>query len=160
MTSFVDPDETQYDIEEIELPASFDSAILVRELEEKASREPSSPRKRPRSPSVSPPPELRERAHADLVVPTGAYLESDAYGASRFGGISEFMSRKRQKQKMQDSDLLEGMNDQDSHGEDQIFKGISVYVRLSPRPESCLLILYTRSMDTQSRLTKNSARSS
>jgi hypothetical protein len=127
MTMPVDPDETQYEIDEIDLPASFDSTILEEELRNRNRQSTSPSRKRPHSPSISPPPELATNRHEDLGVPTGVYLNSDAYGASRFGEFGEYMRRKRQKQQVQDSDLLEGMTGGTSQS--QIFRGVSIYVR-------------------------------
>jgi hypothetical protein len=119
----LDADETQYDIEEIELPASFDSAILEAEIDARQKLK-AMTNKRPRSPSPPPPDPEPGRRH-DLVVPTGEYLASDTYGASRFGDLGDFMRRKRQKQRVQDVDLLAT----DGGSQSDIFKNISIYVR-------------------------------
>jgi hypothetical protein len=55
-------------------------------------------RKRRRTPSPSPTP--RGETMHDLAVPSGAYLDSETYGAARFGELGEYMRRKRLKQKV------------------------------------------------------------
>jgi hypothetical protein len=58
----------------------------------------SRPGKRIRSPSPSPTPQ-GNTVH-NLAVPSGAYLGSEAYSASRFGEVGEHMRKKRLKQKV------------------------------------------------------------
>jgi hypothetical protein len=57
------------------------------------------------------------------------YLEDDGtiYGASRFGNFGEYMRRKRAKLQIQNASMD---TEASGEGKSNIFKGISVYVRL------------------------------
>jgi hypothetical protein len=140
--------ESQYEVDFVDLPASFDSAILEAELDARRNEShpthPSvtihdlsqvelTPRatKRPRPSSHSPIPD--NGRPQDLGIPSGAYLDSDTYGPSRYGGIADFMRRKRQKQTVQDSNLLAAMRDNetsDKSSQSALFRGVSIYVRI------------------------------
>jgi DNA repair protein REV1 len=54
-------------------------------------------------------------------------IENDTYGASRFGGFGEYMSRKRAKLQIQNTELEKPSATGDG-AKSQIFKGIAVYV--------------------------------
>ena len=54
-------------------------------------------------------------------------IESDTYGASRFGGFGEYMRRKRAKLQIQNAEL-EQPSTTDDVAKSQIFKGIAIYV--------------------------------
>ena len=75
-------------------------------------------------PGDSPSTSLGKRARDNII--TGASGDTDnVYGASSFGGVSQFMQRKRAKLQIQNSDLATTT----SLGKPQIFKGVQVYVR-------------------------------
>ena len=54
-------------------------------------------------------------------------IENDTYGASRFGGFGEYMSRKRAKLQIQNAELEQPSATGDG-AKSQIFKGIAIYV--------------------------------
>lgn len=54
--------------------------------------------------------------------------DGDIYGASRFGHFGEYMRRKRAKLQIQNVSVVG--TEASSEGKSDIFKGISVYVRL------------------------------
>jgi hypothetical protein len=53
----------------------------------------------------------------------------DTYAASRFGGIGDFMRRKRAKLQIQNADIREGAS---PGGACRLFNGLSIYVRVPP----------------------------
>lgn len=57
------------------------------------------------------------------ILDQGGDLDTQVYGASSFGGIDEYMSRKRAKLQIQNAELAEG-----EVQKPQIFKGIRIYV--------------------------------
>ena len=86
------------------------------------------------------------------------YLDSHTYGAARFGEFGEYMSRKRAKLQIQNTEM--GSDDDDEIPRSRIFQGLQLYVRV-------LSALYhgdglrapcCRSMAGQSRLCKTCGR--
>ncbi len=61
----------------------------------------------------------------DSSPPDGKAADHDTYRASRFGGFGEYMRRKRAKLQIQNSEIAGNSNERLN---DQIFKGLSVYV--------------------------------
>ena len=56
-----------------------------------------------------------------------AYLSSDTYGASRFGGFGEYMQRKRQKLQIQNAEI-DDEDGETTQVSSKIFKGLQIYV--------------------------------
>ena len=56
----------------------------------------------------------------------GSYLDSDTYGASRFGGFGEYMRRKRAKLQIQNVEM--GDTPDASTSKRKLFKGLSIHV--------------------------------
>lgn len=96
------------------------------------------PRKRPRSPPPSPKPE-RAATLQQLTTRDGSssYMDDTrTYGASKFNGWGEYMSRKRAKLQIQNAEIP---NDDDggggvAGGSSKIFEGLKIYVRHSSGP--------------------------
>lgn len=85
-----------------------------------------------RAHSVSIDDELPEQAHSitQWQSPnkcTGSYLDSDTYGASRFGGFGEYMRRKRAKLQIQNAEMG-GSTPMVIAPTSKIFSGLSIYV--------------------------------
>lgn len=59
-----------------------------------------------------------------------AYLDSETYGASRFGGIGDFMRRKRAKLQIQNAQISQSKENAGEEEErSKLFKGLAIYVR-------------------------------
>ena len=57
----------------------------------------------------------------------GSYLDSHTYGAARFGGFGEYMTRKRAKLQVQNEEVA---GEEDGTGQrSKIFNGLQIYVR-------------------------------
>ncbi len=70
-----------------------------------------------------------EPAHSPTDSPTGissSHLDSDTYGASRFGEFGEYMRRKRAKLQIQNSEM--GDTPRGKASGSQLFKGLSIHV--------------------------------
>lgn len=102
--------------------------------------QPSRNLKRPRSPD---PEESQSRSILPLVTDDkkdSNYLKSDAYGASSFGGFSQYMQRKRAKLQIQNAemDVDEDRGPLKSH----LFKGLQIYVCINPSSSLCIPKLF------------------
>lgn len=60
------------------------------------------------------------------------YLDPNTYGASRFGEFGEYMSRKRAKLQIQNTEI-DDEEDDESLRSSRIFQGLQLYVRTSPQ---------------------------
>lgn len=70
-----------------------------------------------------------ELAYSPTNSPTGissSYLDSDTYGASRFGEFGDYMRRKRAKLQIQNAEMEDSPRGKASG--DQLFKGLSIHV--------------------------------
>ncbi len=67
-----------------------------------------------------------ERAHSPIAGVSGSHLDSDAYGASRFGEFGEYMRRKRAKLQIQNAEM--GDTSRGEASRSQLFKGLAIYV--------------------------------
>lgn len=97
---------------------------------------PESPDPEEESQELAPPPPCQpslKRQHSHISLdeekndPGLNVIENDPYGASRFGGFGEYMSRKRAKLQIQNAEL-EQTGATGDVAKSQIFKGITIYV--------------------------------
>jgi hypothetical protein len=92
---------------------------------------PAQSRYKKRAYSVSSDDEHPEQAHSPVHSPDGgtsSYLDSDTYGASRFGGFGEYMRRKRAKLQMQNAEMG-GSTPTVIASTNRLFSGLSIHVR-------------------------------
>ena len=91
---------------------------------------PAQPRYKKRAYSVSSDNEHSEQAHSPVHSPdrgTSSYLDSDTYGASRFGGFGEYMRRKRAKLQVQNAEMG-GSTPVVIAPTNKLFSGLSIHV--------------------------------
>jgi hypothetical protein len=67
-----------------------------------------------------------EPAYSPTNSPTGISLDSDTYGASRFGEFGEYMRRKRAKLQIQNAEM--GDTQREKASGSQLFKDLSIHV--------------------------------
>jgi hypothetical protein len=100
-------------------------------LPELESPTPAQSRYKKRAYSVSSDDEHPALAHSPVHTPdnkgTGSYLDSDAYGASRFGGFGEYMRRKRAKLQIQNVEMG-STTPTVIASTSKLFSGLSIYV--------------------------------
>ena len=100
-------------------------------LPELESPTPAQSRYKKRAYSVSSDDEHPALAHSPVHAPdnsgTGSYMDSDAYGASRFGGFGEYMRRKRAKLQIQNTEMG-GTTTTVVASTSKLFSGLSIYV--------------------------------
>jgi DNA repair protein REV1 len=104
-----------------------DDQLSLPQLE---SPTPAQSRYKKRAYSVSSDDEHPEQAHSPAQSPdrgTSSYLETDAYGASRFGDFGEYMRRKRAKLQIQNAEM--GSNTPMAIAPtSKLFSGLSIHV--------------------------------
>ena len=110
------------------------SPIVLREddeppLPQLESPTPAQSRYKKRAYSVSSDDEHPALAYSEAGSPnriSGSYLDSDTYGASRFGGFGEYMRRKRAKLQIQNAEIgdISGAGTSKS----KLFNGLSIHV--------------------------------
>lgn len=96
--------------------------------------------KRPHSPDLDKPDGLYQSQNHHKVLASidddkekSGYLNSDVYGASKFGDFGQYMARKRAKLQIQNAEL------QDTGTSNKIFSGVQIYVcghRIFPLPKT------------------------
>ena len=100
-------------------------------LPELESPTPAQSRYKKRAYSVSSDDEHPALAHSPVHAPddsgTGSYMDSDAYGASRFGGFGEYMRRKRAKLQIQNTEMGDTTTTVVA-STSKLFSGLSIYV--------------------------------
>ncbi len=118
-------------------------------------------RYRKRAYSVSSDDEHPEQAHSPVHPPdrgTSSYLDSNTYGASRFGDFGEYMRRKRAKLQIQNSEM-EGSAPTVIAPTSKLFSGLSIHVGQPTRFLILIDVLNAiRSTVGQSPLSRNCAR--
>ena len=90
---------------------------------------PAQSRYKKRAYSVSSDDEHPALAHSPVGSPnsiSGSYLDSDTYGASRFGGFGEYMRRKRAKLQIQNVEI--GDTPDAGTSKSKLFNGLSIHV--------------------------------
>lgn len=91
---------------------------------------PAQSRYKKRAYSVSSDDEHPEQTHSPVQSPdraTSSYLDSDTYGASRFGGFGEYMRRKRAKLQIQNAEMG-GSTPMAIAPTGKLFSGLSIHV--------------------------------
>lgn len=104
-----------------------DDELSLPQLE---SPTPAQSRYKKRAYSVSSDSERSEQAHSPVHSPdrgNSSYLDSDTYGASRFGGFGEYMRRKRAKLQVQNAEMG-GSTSVVIAPTNQLFSGLSIHV--------------------------------
>jgi DNA repair protein REV1 len=107
----------------------LDDPDILQALNEAEQREQNS-RKRARSET----PELANEHGGDSpnkATRVPAYLDSEVYAASKFGGIGDFMRRKRAKLQIQNAQIDE-RGGREGGSQSRIFNGLAIYVRFPP----------------------------
>lgn len=106
-----------------------DDELSLPQLE---SPTPAQSRYKKRAYSVSSDSEHPEQAHSPVHSPdrgTNLYLDSDTYGASRFGDFGEYMRRKRAKLQIQNAEMG-GSTRMAINPTSKLFSGLSIHVGL------------------------------
>jgi hypothetical protein len=104
-----------------------DGQLSLRQLE---SLTPAQSRYKKRAYSVSSEDEHPEQAHYPVHSPDGgtsSYLDSNTYGASRFGGFGEYMRRKRAKLQIQNAEMGSS-TPMVTTSTSKLFSGLSIHV--------------------------------
>ena len=90
---------------------------------------PAQSRYKKRAYSVSSDDEHPDLVHSSADSPiriTSSYVDSDTYGASRFGGFGDYMRRKRAKLQIQNAEM--GDNPDAGTSKSKLFNGLSIHV--------------------------------